>query len=48
VWAMIGEGLDPDRIVRCLVDEFDVEEARAADEVKELLERLSNEGLIAS
>ena len=48
VWAMIGEGLDPDRIVRCLVDEFDVEEARAADEVKDLLERLNNEGLIAS
>jgi hypothetical protein len=47
VWAMIGEGHDVDRIVRCLVDEFDVEEARAVGEVKELLERLGNEGLIA-
>jgi hypothetical protein len=47
VWAMIGERLDLDRIVRSLAEEFDVEEARAADEVKELLERLKSEGLIA-
>ena len=47
VWAMIGERLDVNRMVRCLVDEFDVEEARAADEVKELLGRLKSEGLIA-
>jgi hypothetical protein len=46
VWAMIGEGLDADRIVQQLVDDFDVEKARAADEVKDLLERLRNEGLI--
>jgi Coenzyme PQQ synthesis protein D (PqqD) len=46
VWAMIGEGLDSDRMVQRLVDDFDVEQARAADEVKELLERLRSEGLI--
>jgi len=44
---MISERLDVDRMVRCLVDEFDVEEARAADEVKELLGRLKSEELIA-
>jgi hypothetical protein len=43
---MICERLDVDGIVRCLADEFDVEEARAADEVKELLGRLKSEGLI--
>jgi hypothetical protein len=48
VWGMIGEGFDVDRIVQSLVDEFGVDEARAADEVKELLERLRNEGLIVS
>ena len=47
VWAMISERLDVNRMVRCLVDEFDVEEARAADEVKELLGQLKSEGLIA-
>jgi hypothetical protein len=48
VWTMICERLDVDRIVRCLADEFDVEEARAADEVKQLLGRLEKEGLIGS
>ena len=47
VWAMVCEGLDVDRIALSLVEEFDVEKARAADEVKELLERFRSEGLIA-
>jgi hypothetical protein len=37
VWEMLGQGLDADRIVERLVDEFDVEDARVADEVKDLL-----------
>jgi hypothetical protein len=46
IWEMIGKGLDADRIVQHLVDDFDVEKARAADEVRKLLERLRAEGLI--
>jgi hypothetical protein len=47
VWEMIGESLNRDQIVRRLADEFDVEEARAAGEVNELLTRLRNEGLLS-
>jgi Coenzyme PQQ synthesis protein D (PqqD) len=47
VWEMIGESLNPDQIVQRLADEFDVEEARVADEVNELLTRLRNEGLLS-
>jgi hypothetical protein len=48
VWEMIGESLNPDQIVQRLADEFDVEEAQAADEVNELLTRLRNEDLLSS
>ena len=48
VWELLGQGLDADRIVRHLVDEFDVDDARAADEVKNLLVRLRTEGLLTS
>ena len=48
VWEMIGESLGTDQIVQRLADEFDVEEAQAADEVNELLTRLRNEGLLSS
>lgn len=48
VWEMIGESLSADQIVQRLADEFDVEEAQAADEVNELLTRLRNEGLLSS
>jgi hypothetical protein len=48
VWEMIGASLNADQIVRRLVDEFEVEEAQAADEVKELLTRLRDEGLLSS
>jgi len=47
VWEMIGESLNRDQIIRRLVEEFDVEEARAAGEVNELLTRLKNEGLLS-
>jgi hypothetical protein len=48
VWEMIGESLNADQIVRRLADEFEVEEAQAADEVTELLTRLRDEGLLSS
>jgi hypothetical protein len=48
VWEMIGESLGTDQIVQRLADEFNVEEAQAANEVNELLTRLGNEGLLSS
>jgi Coenzyme PQQ synthesis protein D (PqqD) len=47
VWDLLGQGLDPDCIVRHLVDEFNVDDARAADEVKKLLVQLQTAGLLA-
>jgi hypothetical protein len=46
VWELLGQGRDAHSIVRHLVDEFDVEDERAADEVKNLLVRLCTEGLL--
>jgi Coenzyme PQQ synthesis protein D (PqqD) len=46
VWELLGEGVDTDGIVRRLVDEFDVEERQAADEVKNLIVQLQTEGLL--
>ena len=46
VWELLGQGLDVDRIVHHLVDEFDVDEAQAADELKNLLMQLRTEGLL--
>jgi hypothetical protein len=48
VWELLGQGLDPDRIVRQLVEEFDVDGGRAADEVSTLLVQLRAEGLLVS
>jgi hypothetical protein len=48
VWEMLGQGLDSDRIVRHLIDDFAVEDTQAADEVKDLLARLQSEGLLCS
>src|SRR5262249_55662775 len=48
VWEMIGESLNADQIVQRLTDEFDIEEAQAANQVKELLTKLSDEGLLSS
>jgi hypothetical protein len=48
VWELLGQGLDPDSIVRHLVNEFDVEDARAIDEVNDLLARLRTAGLLVS
>jgi len=46
VWEMLDQGLDVEGIVQHLIDEFVVDEARAADEVKDLLLRFQNDGLL--
>jgi hypothetical protein len=46
IWELLGEGLDLDTIAHHLVDEFEVELARAEDEVNKLLVRLRAEGLL--
>jgi Coenzyme PQQ synthesis protein D (PqqD) len=46
IWELLGEGLDADRIMRHLVDEFGVEHARAENEVNNLLARLRADGLL--
>jgi hypothetical protein len=48
IWELLGQGLNPERIARRLVEEFDVEDARASEEVSRLLTRLATEGLLAS
>jgi Coenzyme PQQ synthesis protein D (PqqD) len=47
VWELLGEGVDIDTIVRHLVDEFEVEEGRAADEVKNLVMQFETSRLLA-
>ena len=46
-WELICQGLHADDIVRHLVDEFDVQPSRAADELNELINQLRAEGLLA-
>jgi len=46
IWELLGEGLDADNIMRHLVDEFEVEQAQAENEVKKLLASLRAEGLL--
>lgn len=46
IWELLGEGLDVDSITRHLIDEFEVEQARAEREVNNLLSRLRAEGLL--
>ncbi len=48
VWELLGRGLGVDIIVHRLVDEFDVDRPRAAEEVKDLLVELENAGLLVS
>jgi hypothetical protein len=47
VWELLGHDLDINTIIRHLIDEFEVEEMRAADEVKNLLAQLKTAGLLA-
>jgi hypothetical protein len=48
VWELLTEGVSIDGIVRQLVEQFEVEEVQATDEVKRLITQLRTEGLIAS
>jgi len=46
IWELLGEGLDADNIMRHLVDEFEIEQAQAENELKKLLALLRTEGLL--
>jgi hypothetical protein len=46
-WELLCQGFDRDHILRQLVDEFDVQPQRAADELNELIVRFRAEGLLA-
>ncbi len=48
VWELLSQGLDIDTIAAHLVDEFEVDEVCAANEVKNLLVELKSAGLLAS
>jgi hypothetical protein len=48
VWELLGQGLGVDRIVHHLVDEFQVDDVRAADEANGFLVRLRTAGLLGS
>jgi hypothetical protein len=46
VWELLGQGLEPDAILSHLVDEYEVQEDRAAAELDDLLHRLRSAGLL--
>jgi hypothetical protein len=46
VWELLGQSLEPEAILRHLVDEYEVEEARAGAELEDLLQRLRSAGLL--
>jgi Coenzyme PQQ synthesis protein D (PqqD) len=46
IWELLGQGLDANSIIGHVVDEFEVEHARAEGEVNNLLARLRAEGLL--
>jgi coenzyme PQQ synthesis protein D (PqqD) len=48
VWELLAQGLDTAGIARRLVEEFDVENGRAADNVNNLVAHLRDEGLLTS
>jgi Coenzyme PQQ synthesis protein D (PqqD) len=48
VWELLAEGVSTEGIVHQLVEQFEVEEEQAADEVKRLITQLRNNQLIAS
>jgi Coenzyme PQQ synthesis protein D (PqqD) len=47
VWELLGQGLNVERIIQHLILEFEVADSQAAEEVKNLLSQLRNEGLVA-
>jgi hypothetical protein len=46
VWELLAQCEDVDSIVERLVEEFEVDQVRAAQELESLLARLQSEGLI--
>jgi len=48
VWELLGLNLGRDQIVQQLVQEFEVEQERAANEVESLLAQLRSEGLVSA
>ena len=46
VWELLGQGLDSNTIVGFLVEEFDVDKARASNEVNDLLIQLRTKDLL--
>jgi hypothetical protein len=46
VWELLGQGLDTNTIVGFLVEEFDVDKARASNEVNDLLIQLRTKDLL--
>lgn len=48
IWELLGQNCDMVSIAQVLVDEFDIDEARAADEVNNLLDQLRAAGLLVS
>ena len=46
VWELLGQGLDANTIVGFLVEEFDVDKARASNEVNDLLIQLRTKDLL--
>jgi Coenzyme PQQ synthesis protein D (PqqD) len=46
VWELLGQGLDTNTIVGFLVEEFDVDTARASNEVNDLLIQLRTKDLL--
>jgi Coenzyme PQQ synthesis protein D (PqqD) len=47
VWELLGQGFNVERIIQHLILEFEVADSQAAEEVKNLLSQLRNEGLVA-
>jgi hypothetical protein len=48
VWEMLDQGLELEMIVRHLVQEFDIGDERAAEDVKALLVQLETAGMLAT
>lgn len=48
VWELLSEGLDKGQILQRLIEEFAVEPALAAEDLRTVLEQLEREGLLTT
>ena len=46
LWELVGAGLDRQNIEQRLLEEFDVDQAQLADEIDDILSRLTAEDLV--